>query len=205
VTRELVRPGRRTAAERTTLLVVGGICGLAWAAGLRGFMAQVAGEESVVDWAGTFLWVLLPGVVVGVLLGWAEFIRRTGGRAHWRWLALSPWVFAAVVVPDPVGMLVDEGIGGGAIAMPLFGMLGGYAIGSRGRLVPRLIAGLVAVSFVPVWALTVEGFAPHLGLDTPAGLWVALYFYSFIAVLILACAIPFRPVAQGSSGGGRVG
>jgi hypothetical protein len=30
-------------------VVIGGICGLAWATGLRGFMAEVAGAESNVD------------------------------------------------------------------------------------------------------------------------------------------------------------
>jgi hypothetical protein len=38
---------------------------LAWAAGLRGFMAQIAGSASTVDWAGTFGWILLPGTLVG--------------------------------------------------------------------------------------------------------------------------------------------
>ena len=33
---------------------LGSLCGLAWVAGLRGFMAQVAGSGSEVEWAGTF-------------------------------------------------------------------------------------------------------------------------------------------------------
>src|ERR1017187_1351656 len=40
---------------------LGSLCGLAWAAGLRGFMAQVAGSGSEVEWAGTFAWILAPG------------------------------------------------------------------------------------------------------------------------------------------------
>ena len=31
-----------------------------WAAGLRGFMAQIAGPTSGVDWSGTFGWILVP-------------------------------------------------------------------------------------------------------------------------------------------------
>ena len=77
-------------------------------------MSQVAGVEAGVEWVGTFVWILLPGVLIGILLGWAEFIRRTGGRPHWRWLALSPLLFAAVLTPDPLGIL-ESGIGGGAI------------------------------------------------------------------------------------------
>jgi hypothetical protein len=36
------------------MIIVGGVCGLAWAAGLRGFMAVIAGSASGVEWAGTF-------------------------------------------------------------------------------------------------------------------------------------------------------
>ncbi|GAB2653000.1 hypothetical protein [Kribbella swartbergensis] len=197
VTRELSQSRRATVAGPAGLVSLGGLCGLAWASGLRGFMAQVAGDEASVGWVGTFAWILLPGVLIGMLLAWAEYLRRTGGRPHWRWLALSPLLFAAVLAPDPLGVL-EDGIGGGAIGVPVFGMLGGYAIAGRGRRAPRVIAGLLAFSVVPIWALTVESFAPHLALDTPAGLWVALYYYSFMAVLMLACAIPHRPVAQSS-------
>jgi hypothetical protein len=184
---------RPTTASRTKILAVGGLCGFAWAAGLRGFMSQVAGAEAGVEWVGTFVWILLPGAIIGVLLGWAEYIRRTGGRRFWRWLALSPLLFAAVLTPDPLGIL-EGGIGGGAIGVPLYGMVGGYAISGRGAVPARLLAGVVAFSVVPIWALTVGSFAPQLTLDTPAGLWVALYYYSFMALLMLACAIPHRPV-----------
>ncbi|MGW1345397.1 hypothetical protein ACWCOV_30415 [Kribbella sp. NPDC002412] len=202
-TRELSRSDPAVAVGPVGLLTIGAVGGLAWAAGLRGFMAQVAGDEAGVEWVGTFVWILLPGVLIGVLLGWAEHLRRTGGRPHWRWLALAPLLFLAVLTPDPLGVL-ENGIGGGAIGVPLFGMLGGYAIAGHGHLLWRLIAGVVAFSVVPIWALTVESFAPHLGLGTPAGLWVALYYYSFMAVLMLACSIPHRPVAgSGSRGSGR--
>ncbi|TDD25646.1 hypothetical protein E1218_14385 [Kribbella turkmenica] len=203
-TGELTRPGQEITAGPIKLVALGGLCGLAWAAGLRGFMAQVAGDESGVTWVGTFVWILLPGVLTGGLLGWAEHLRRTGGRPHRRWLLLSPLLFTALLAPDPLGVL-ESGLGGGAIGVPLYGILGGYAIAGRGRRVPRLIAGLLALSVVPVWALTVGLFAPHLTLDTPAGLWVALYYYSFMALLMLACTIPLRPVAAGSDsrGSGR--
>ena len=82
-----------------------GSAGSPGAAGLRGFMAQVAGTASGVDWAGTFGWILVPGIGVG---------------------AFSP--------------------------------------------------------------------GPDLALDTPRGALVAVYDWSFLAVLMLACAIPHRAV-----------
>jgi hypothetical protein len=41
--------------------------------------------------------------------------------------------------------------------------------------------------------VTVPGFAgPALAVDTSRGAWVALYYWSLMAVLALACAIPHR-------------
>lgn len=187
----------RSSARLWPLLAIGGVCGLAWAAALRGLMAQIAGVESGVSWAGTFGWILLPGVVTGMLLGWAEYLRRTGGRRGWRWLALSPLVFASVLVPgllDPATMF-EGGVGGGAIGVPIWGILGGYALSGRGPRWVRIGCGLVFASMIPIWVLTVPSFGgPDLAVNTPRGAWVALYYWSLLVVLALACAIPHRPV-----------
>ncbi|HSE70342.1 MAG TPA: hypothetical protein VLA97_06255 [Nocardioidaceae bacterium] len=188
-------PGRRAAAA---LVAVGAVCGLAWAAGLRGMMAEIAGPGSEVDWS-TFTWILLPGTVMGALLGWAEHLRRTGGRRGWRWLALSPLLFAAVLFsrPTEMGAVLEDGIGAGTVAVPLLCMAGGYALSGRGPLWSRSVCGLLALSAVPAWAFsaTLVG-GPGLALDTPRGAWVALLYYSFLAVLAVACAIPHRPVVR---------
>jgi hypothetical protein len=176
------------------VVLTGGLCGLAWAAGLRGFMSQVAAGESAVTWTGTFVWVLLPGVIVGALLGWAEHIRRTGGRRHWRWLALSPLLFASVLLPGLLhpGSALQDGIGGGAIGVPVFGIIGGFALSGRGRRWPRVLCGFVALLAIPSWALTAGDIAPQLELTEPRGMWAALYYWSFLAVLMLASSIPQR-------------
>jgi hypothetical protein len=182
------------------LVAVGGLLGLAWAAGMRGFMAQIVQEDSSVSWSGTFGYILLPGLVIGLLLGWAEHLRRTGGRPGWRWLALSPLLFAAVLFSEgPLGVLgiFEDGLGGGAIGVPLYAMAGGYAISGRGSRWGRFACGALALTAIPIWALTVESFAgAHLGVTTPRGLWVALYYYTFLAVIMIAAAIPHRPVVD---------
>jgi hypothetical protein len=181
----------------TTALLVGGLCGLAWAAGLRGFMAQIAGTASSVDWAGSFGWILLPSTLVGALLGCAEHLRTSGGRRGWRWLALAPLLFSAILFSRPLDILsiFQDGVGGGAIGVLLYGMLGGYALSGRGPRWARIVSGAVALTAIPIWALTVTSFAgPDLALNTPRGAWVAVYYWSFLAVLMLACAIPHRAV-----------
>lgn len=178
-------------------IVGGAVCGLAWAAGLRGFMAQVAIRDgSEVSWLGTFGWVLAPGVVAGGLLGWAFHLWRCGGPPRARWLVLSPFLFAALLVPPLVtldfGNLFPGGIGAGTIAIPAFAVCGGYAIAGQ-RTWLRVLASLPPLSAIPVWALTASDIGgPELGLDTSRGLWVALDFWSHLAVLALACSIPFR-------------
>jgi hypothetical protein len=47
---------------------LGSLLGLTWSASLRGWMVDVAGDESAFTWTGTFLCLLLPGALVGGLL-----------------------------------------------------------------------------------------------------------------------------------------
>ena len=191
-----VRSAGRSQLGGPALVTVGGLCGFAWAAGLRGFMAQVT-DISSVSWSGTFGYILLPGLVIGMLLGLAEHVRRTGGRRGWRWLALSPLLFAAVLFSEgPLGWLgiFEDGVGGAALGVPLYAMAGGFAVSGRGPCWGRALCGVLALTAIPIWALTVESFAgPDLAVTTAPGLWVALYYYySFLAVFSLAAAIPHR-------------
>ena len=180
------RTARRGAAAP---VLVGAVCGLAWAAALRGLMAQFAGRESVVDWLGTFEGILLPGALVGGLLGWAEHLRRTGGRPGW--LVAAPLVFV-LATPEVVVSVFVDGLGGGALAVPLFGMAGGWALSGRGPRWARWVAGAFALLAVPGWLITASFVGGDLALGTPRGAWIAVLFLSLLAVLSLACAVPLR-------------
>jgi hypothetical protein len=71
------------------LVATGAICGLTWAAALRGWMIQMAADGSSFHWYGTFGLVLVPGLLTGALIGPAEHRRRIGG-ARSRWLIAAP-------------------------------------------------------------------------------------------------------------------
>lgn len=175
-------------------IAVGALGGLAWACGLRGWMTQVTTAPSTVTWVGTFLWILLPGVAVGALLGLAEQLRRTTANPRGRLLVWSPFAFAGIVVADLIqhGSTLRGGIGGGALALPVFGVAGAYALAGRRRWA-RVACGLLALAPVPVWVLTAPRFGgPWLSITDPEGAWVALYFWSFLAVLMVATAVPLR-------------
>lgn len=189
--------GTRTGIRRAAawpLVSIGAVCGLAWAAGLRAFMAEIAGPTSTVEWVATFEGILLPGVIAGMLLGWAEHLRRTGGRRGWRWLALAPLVFVVANPGIVVTVFTEGGIGGGALGVALFGMAGGHALAGRGPVWARAVTGafaLLPMVAAVVVAVVVSG-SP--GVNAARGAWVAALFVSSLAVLSLACAIPHRAV-----------
>lgn len=202
-------------------MLAGAVGGLAWAAALRAFMAEFMGAQSTFDWFGTFEGILLPGAVAGGLLGWAEHLRRTGRRPTW--LAAAPLVFVLATPAVVVSVFID-GLGGGAIAVPLFGMAGGYALAGRGPRWVRWAAGVVALLPVPGWLIGASLIDGHVALCTPRGAWLAVLFLSLLAVTIfddirelatprgtwtvvllsshlavltLACAVPHRALATG--------
>ncbi|WP_308466391.1 hypothetical protein [Rathayibacter soli] len=182
--------------RKAALIAIGTTCGIAWAAGFRGYMVELAGQTSTFSWWGTFGTILFPGAIAGGLLGWAEALRRTGGRRGWRWLALAPLAFAVApqLLPDAIVHLFTQGLGGGAIAVPLMGIGGGYALSRRGPLWARLVCGIVSATLVAILALTGPGIGgASLALTEPRGAWVAVLATSFVVVLALASSIPHRP------------
>jgi hypothetical protein len=191
-------------ADRTVLVpaawqatAIGSLAGLGWAASLRGLMVQVAGADSSFDWARTFVWVLLPGTMIGALLGRALWRLSRGSLPHRRWLVWSPMLFGAVLLSKPLDLLhgFAGGVGLSAVAVPALCMAGGYAIAGRGAAWLRVLAGLVPVSAVPIWALVATDVGgPSLSPTTAHGAWCASLLWSLLATFALAAAIPhLRP------------
>ena len=178
------------------LAALGALAGLAWAAGLRGYMAELAGPQSQVDWFGTFVLILSPGVVVGALLGAAEGIRRRGGRRGWRFIALAPLLFPVLALTPPGALqeFVRTGIGGGALALALTAMLGGFAVSGRGFRWARIVVGVVALAGLAFGVFAGPLVRPDLALTDPRGAWVAILGTTLTALLALAASIPHRRV-----------
>lgn len=178
-------------------VLVGAVAGLAWAAAFRAFMSELVGGGSRVEWYGTFVVVLGAGLITGALLGLAEYYRRTGGRRHWRWLALAPLSFTilALTMPDALLALVTEGLGGGAVAIALIAIAGGFAVSGRGFLWARIACGVLALAVIGGLVASVPAIGGiRLALDQPRGVWVATLGASCLVVLCLASSIPFRRV-----------
>jgi hypothetical protein len=176
---------------------LGAVGGIAWAASFRGWMAEIAGRESEFDWVGTFALILLPGALAGLLLGLADYARRTGGRPGWRWLAAAPLLFTApLFVPGAFEALVTIGIGGGAVAVPLFGILGGYATSRRGPLWLCIVFGVIALAYLVAGTLFAlgsftSGFELPTGADwEPRRVWTGVTFLSLMIVFAVACSLP---------------
>lgn len=188
------RTGRaRLVPARWVATAVGAVCGFAWAAALRAFMWEVAGDAASVEWAGTFVWVLLPGTIIGALLGAAEHRRRTGSLPHARWLVWSPMLFAAVLLTNPLDLLggFEGGVGLAAVAVPAMCMAGGYAIAGSGPLWVRGLCGFLTLSALPIWWLTATDVGgPSMSLGSPHGLWAAILYWGLLATFSMAAAIP---------------
>ncbi len=163
-------------------MIVGAVCGLAWAAAMRGFMAGAAGAESTFSWFGTFGIILPAGTLVGGLLGWVEHVRRTDGRRR-RWFVLVPLIF---------------GIDPGALAIVLPAMAGGWVLAGRGSRRARWAAGVFAILPVPLYVVLVILLDDVRELATPRGAWVTVLLLSLLAVFTLACSIPYRATTSGT-------
>lgn len=190
------RDPKRLAVARYT--VWGSFLGLAWGLSLRAWMTVLAVDFG--DWPefthrGTFGGVIGPALVMGAALGWAEAVRRTGGRPGWRWAASAPLLTAApaaIITPGFVETLLEDGRGSGALGVAALGLTGGYAISGRGPAWTRACAAVVpaVVTTAMAWFVLFDG------VDTleARSLFVALMFLVLMAVLVLAASIPHRRV-----------
>ncbi|TYL53586.1 hypothetical protein [Agromyces mariniharenae] len=204
---EQVEPNRDTAPSRSSAsavadVLVGAVCGIAWGAAFRTYMSEIVGGASRVDWYGTVVAIIGAGAITGVLLGLAEYFRRTGGRRHWRWLALAPLTFAVLplTMPGALIALVTQGLGGGAVAVALTAIAGGFAVSGRGPLWGRITCGVLALAVIGGIVATVPAIGGiRLALDQPRGAWVAILAASCLVVLCLASSIPFRRVEDAAA------
>jgi len=178
-------------------LLVGALCGLAWAAAFRAVMSEFAGFSTRVAWVDTFAAILLPGVVVGGLLGWAYVIRLSGGRRGWRWLGAAPAAFAIapLLLPGALVAFLTMGLGGGAVAVAILAIGGGFAICGRGPRWARIVCGVISAMLIVGITITTFFIAgPRLAVTEPRGVWVALLAFSLLTLLAIASSIPFRPI-----------
>ena len=87
----------------------------------------------------------------------------------------------------------DGGIGLAAFAVPAMCMIGGYAIAGRGPAAVRALCALLALSAIPVWALTAEDVGgPSFTLGDPHGAWAAVLYWGLLATFSMAASIPHR-------------
>lgn len=94
----------------------GTVGGLAWACALRAYLSEISGY-STFTWAGTFLGILLPGVLAGGAIGAATVLDSSGSRQRIALRCCAGAVLGFAVFPQLVpGMfaeLVTTGLGGG--------------------------------------------------------------------------------------------
>lgn len=200
-----------TTGRIASAAAVGALAGLAWAAALRAYMAEINSALSMVTWIGTFVGVLAPGVIVGAALGISAVVSSDGrGRTALVWCSFAPLVFALVplAVPGQLSALLETGLGSGAIGVALGGLAGGYAIGGRRRWLRLLLGALALIVLAGTVATVPTVGGDELAASTPRGLWIMLLTGSLLILFALAASIPFRrlrvrPPGRGGSRAGR--
>ncbi len=176
----------------------GAFLGLTWAAALRAWMVLLAlefGDWPRFTWVNTFVVILLSAVLMGGILGAAQYARQTGGSKRWRWAALAPLImviYPLLFMEGFIQTLLETGEGGGAISVALAGIFGGYALAGRRRWL-RLVATLLflATTLGTVFALHLSGIFKGL-TPTASQTFSALYFTLLMLLLALGASIPFR-------------
>ena len=173
-------------------LAVGGVCGLTWAAALRGWMEQLAtgsGTESAFTWLTEAL-LLIPATLVGVLLGRAAHHRACGTTAP-RALIWAPALLAtAIADPSIFHALITTGEGGGSLMVVITALCGGFTLSRpRWTIVRALTALTAALGLLLVTAIGSMA-AP---VQTARGAWVCLLGFSLVLLLSLAAVLPYPP------------
>jgi hypothetical protein len=178
-------------------LGVGAFLGSAWGTSLRAWMTILAlefGDYPVFTWDGTFLMIVLPSTLMGLLLGGANYAAYIRGNKRWRWAAISPILLVIgplIFMPDFIPTLLEEGLGGGAIAVALVGLFGGYGLSSLGK---RWLRGLLLLLALIVTCATPYAlfFADNLGRLTARQMFGALHFITLMILLMVATNLPYR-------------
>lgn len=201
VTRRSVRStavrttGRAAVSSSARYVTAGAVAGLAWSCSLRMWMTLLV-TDSKVTW-DTVTFVLVPGTVVGGVVGLAE-AQRARGLSGSRWMKAAPMGLAAVLlVPSNLVRLVTTGLGGGALGVSLVGMAGAAALAGRTPARARLALGGLAGIGVVGSAVAPAAMNPQMGLSQPSDVLAALLGPSLMGVLILASAIPYRVRQRG--------
>ena len=175
---------------------VGGLAGLAWAAGFRSYMAALAGPDSEVTWYGTFAGVLAPATAVGALFGWAEQRRQAGEDLPYRRaIASAPVVIGILPLTKPgaIDTLRKTGQGSAAGAVALAAIGGGYAIAGRGPNWARIATGVVATAVAAGTAASVPSIGGRrLSLTKPLGALTATLGAASVLTFALGASVPFR-------------
>jgi len=172
-------------------VVVGATLGLAWGVALRAWMALLAlefGDRPQFTWHGTFGAILLPAALMGGILGVAAFSAETSDVKRWRWGIFSPMLFVLgpATLPGFISGLVTTGLGGGAIAVALIGILGGFAFSGFGRRWLRWILGLLTVFLTLAMAYGVYFADRGIAVMPDAGKSFGVLLYFLLMVLLVA-------------------
>jgi hypothetical protein len=179
-------------------VLVGAFLGVTWAASLRSWMQGLAlhfGDRPEMTWNGTFLLILIPAGVMGALLATGDYYREQYGNMKWQWAGLAPllmMIVPMIATPNFIPTLMETGNGGGAIAVTLFGMLGGHALSGRGPVLSRVLTGLAGGGMSIFFGSAIYSSTIVTFIYYPNRAFGILHFLLLMTLLMWAASLPYR-------------
>lgn len=169
---ELIRAAAGTTRLPRREMAAGAVVGLAWAAAMRGMMAEMAANDpggSDVTFA-TFIFILAPGAIMGSLMAWALAPRAPATRCPPQRLRWAPMVMCLDPVALPV-MLAVVGVG--------------WVAGGRGTPTSRMWIGVPSVLTVVILVVAMI-VVPPPAWESWRNTWVVVLGASLIGSLVIA-------------------
>lgn len=148
-------------------MACGAVLGLAWASSMRAMMADIAASDggSHFTWA-TFALLLLPGTVMGALMGWAVAGARPPERLMWAPLCLSLDPFAIPLMLAVVGA--------------------GWLLAGRGTTRTRWWIGVPSTLMLLALPVAMLAVPPDEAWRSLHGMWLLTMASSMLGALVIA-------------------
>lgn len=163
-------------------MAAGAVFGLAWAAAMRGVMAELAATEPGGSHfsLATFVFILAPGTVMGALMAWALTPPRPGVATPPQGLTWSPLVMCL----DPLALPLMLAVVGA-------GWVGGGRGTAKSRLWIGIPSGLMLLA-LPVLIAVV----PSPPWESVRNAWIWILATSLLASLVIVETMIVRQLAQ---------
>jgi hypothetical protein len=137
---------------------------------------------------------------MGLLIGLAVEASKTDGDKRWRWAVWAPLLMVIaplIFVENFIPTLMETGMGGGAIAVTLIGLLGAHGLAGLGPKWIRWVTGLLALILIGAMGNSFYFTGFHNLKMAAKNTFVLLNFILLMLCLIWGASLPYQVKKKG--------